>query len=187
MAQKTAFFTELFKLDEGEEETEDPEDPAVILRQFKPLHQPNQSERRAILGRETPSFLSSSSAVQASCSSSLIQSPSQPSRRRSQVIIPSSSCPVKMVKSAKVTSKKKKGKRKRAEPPDLLPDSQQLFKGLEFCMISPSLKWLWLNQSFVQTSFQIMIYHWLGDFGLKRQWNEVLCGCENGGQTLPIS
>ena len=185
MAQKTTFFSELSKLDESEEETEDPEDAAVILRQFKPLHKPCQSEKGAPLGRETPSFLSSSSAVQAS--SFLIQSPSQPSRRRSQVIISSSSCPLKIVKSAKVTPKKKKGKRKRAELPDLLPDSQQIFKGLQFCMISPTLKCLWLIQSFVQTSFQIMIYRRLGDFGLKRQWNEVLCGCENGGQTSPIS
>lgn len=137
MAQKFAFFTELFKLDEDEEETEDPEDAAVILRQFEPLNKTLQNGKKEIRRREkTPTVLASSSAVQAS--SSLIQSPSKPSRRRSQANISSSSRPVKIVKSAKVTPKEKKGKRKRAEPLDLLPDSQQIFKGLEFCMISPS-------------------------------------------------
>ena len=132
MARKIAFFTELFELDEDEEETEDPEDAAVILRQFKPLRQPFQNEKRAFLGCETSSLLSSSSAVQASSSS--IHSPSQPSQRPSPVNISNSSCPAKTVKSAKVTPRKK-GKRKRAESPELLSDSQQIFKGLEFCMI----------------------------------------------------
>ena len=132
MAQKIAFFTELFKLDEDDEETEDPEDAAVILRQFKPLRQPSQSEKRAFLGCGTSSFLSSSSAVQASLSS--IHSPSQPLQRPSRINISDSSCPAKTVKLAKVTSRKR-GKRKRAESLDLLSDSQQIFKGLEFCMI----------------------------------------------------
>lgn len=135
MAQKIAFFTELFKLDEDEEETEDPEDAAVILRQFKPLPKSLQSEERGLLGCKTSSLLSNASAVQASSSSN--QSPSEPLRRSSRVNISSSSYPVKMVKLAKVTPKKKTSRRKGSEPLKSLPDSQQIFKGLEFCMIPP--------------------------------------------------
>ena len=118
MAQKIVFFTELFRLDEDEEETEDPEDAAVILKQFKPLRQSRQCEQRAFLRCETSSPLSNTSVVEAS--SPLIQLPSEPSRRPPRV-------------KAKVTPKKK-GKRKRGQSLELLSDSQQIFKGLEFCM-----------------------------------------------------
>lgn len=124
MAQKIAFFTELFKLDEDEEEIEDPEDAAVILRQFKPVRQPLRSEKRMFHGCKTSSSLVNVSAVEAS--SSLTQ------QRPSPVNVSDSCRPVKTVKSAKVALRRK-GKRKRSESLELLPDSQQIFKGLEFC------------------------------------------------------
>lgn len=133
MAQKIAFFTELFKLDEDEEETEDTEDAAVILKQFKPLRQSLQSEERAFLGCKPSSLLLNVSTAEAS--SSLVQSPSQPSRTPSRVNTSGSSCPVEMVKSAKIPPKKGV-KRKRGESLELLPESQQIFKGLQFCMVA---------------------------------------------------
>lgn len=132
MAPKTAFFTELFKLDEDEEETEHPEEAAVILKQFKPLRQPPRSEERTFLGRKISAPLPNASPVEAS--SSLIQSPPELLRRPSCVDVSSRGRPVEMVKPAKAPPKKM-GKRKRGEPLELLPDSQQIFKGLEFCMI----------------------------------------------------
>lgn len=133
MDQKVAFFTELFGLDEDEDETEDPEDAAVIMRQFKaPCKPHNNSEEAAPLERTTSAAVSNASSQAASSS---IKSPSELVRVPSAIENPSSFRPVEVVKPAKAAPKRK-GKRKRGQSPELIPDSQQIFKGLAFCMIA---------------------------------------------------
>jgi hypothetical protein len=131
MEEKIAFFTELFKLDEDDEETEDPEDAAVILRQFKPPCKPPQPEERAPLERNTLVQLPDNSLKEASSS---IQPPPKLVPKASVGNRPSQRRSVDKQPPTKVASEKK-GKRKRDQPLELLPDSQQIFKGLTFCMI----------------------------------------------------
>lgn len=137
MDQKVAFFTELFALDEDEDETEDSEDPAVIMRQFKAPCKPHISEEEeAPLERTTSALVPNASSSQAASSS--IQSSSQPTRMPPAIGNSNTSSPVEVVKPAKAAPKMK-GKRKRVHSPKLIPDSQQIFKGLAFCMISQLL------------------------------------------------
>jgi hypothetical protein len=130
MEEKIAFFTELFKLDEDDEEIEDPEDAAVILRQFKPpckLPQPEERARNTLVQLPDDSLKEASSPIQSP--PKLVPKSSvgkRPSQRRSVDKQP----PTK-------AASEKKGKRKRDQPLELLPDSQQIFKGLTFCMIFP--------------------------------------------------
>lgn len=131
MAQKIAFFKELFQLDEDEDETEDPNDAAVILRQFNIPCKPPHREERSFLGPRIKPRIPTPPPVEVS---SPVKSPPV------HVPVPSvRSTPLKMVPPAKRLSKSK-GKRKRGECLELLPDSQQIFKGLAFCMIAQETK-----------------------------------------------
>jgi hypothetical protein len=132
MAQKIAFFKELFQLDEDEEEAEDPNDAAIILRQFNiPCKAPNRDDR-SFLGPRIKARLPVASPVEVS---SPIKSPTGHVPVPSLLSTPHVHDPLEMVPPAK-TSSKNKGKRKRGGSLELLPDSQQIFKGLAFCMIA---------------------------------------------------
>lgn len=133
MAEKTTFFTELFKLDEDEDEIEDLNDAAVILRQFQTPCQPVHRTRSAGFAGNISEPLPENSPMAVSPSS--IQSSSKTVRRSPKLIRSSPAHHTEVVDSVNTTLKRR-GKRKRDSSLESIPTAAQIFKGLVFCMVT---------------------------------------------------
>ena len=148
-AKKIAFFAELHELDEPDDESEDTSGIDLILQQSKtpprslPKQIPSQRLRSYYsLGRTTSAPLPNPSS-DAPNEVHIIQDGPSPSPV--PIINSALQCQVtvngrKMPNdgAAPITTKplsKATGKRKRGQSLEPIPDSQQIFKGLAFCMV----------------------------------------------------
>ncbi|MCJ1461503.1 hypothetical protein MMC07_000100 [Pseudocyphellaria aurata] len=145
-AKKIAFFKELYELDEPDDESEDTSGIGLILRQSTiPPSNPHPSERLRSsnpLGRTTSAPLANSSS-NARNKAHVLQDGPSPSP------VPNLNSPLhegvpgagQNMPASGVTATSRKplskatGKRKRGQSLELVPDSQQIFKGLAFYFI----------------------------------------------------
>lgn len=158
-AKKIALFTDLYELDESDDESEDTSEIELILRQSKnPI--PNPIPPRSLPKLNPP--LRSCHPLGRTISAPLPNSSNAPNKVHIVQVDPCPE-PVPIVNSAfqnhitvdghkmsnggvATTStkplSKAKGKRKRGQSLELIPDSQQVFKGLSFCMASTLVRLL---------------------------------------------
>lgn len=148
-AKKIAFFAELHELDEADDESEDTSGIGLILQHGKTLPRslPKQYQSQALrsyhsLGRTTSAPLPESSSHAANEVHIFRDSPSPSpvpiihSALQGQVTVHGRKMPND--KTAPISKKplsKAPGKRKRGQSLEQIPDSQQIFKGLAFCMV----------------------------------------------------
>lgn len=148
-AKKIALFTELHELDESDDESEDTSEIGLILQQSKilPRSLPKKHLSQPLrschpLGRTTSAPLPNSSShapnevltfQNGPCTSPV---PNVNPALDYQVTVDGSKMPNGgVVATSKKPLSKAKGKRKRGQSLETVPDSQQVFKGLAFCMV----------------------------------------------------
>lgn len=141
-AKKIAFFKELYELDEPDDESEDTSGIGLILRPSKiPPRSTERLRSSNPLGRTTSAPLPYSSS-NARNEAHILQDgpcpspvPNVNSARHDQVTIAGRNMPASGVAAtSRKPRSKATGKRKRGQSLELIPDSQQIFKGLAFCM-----------------------------------------------------
>lgn len=143
-AKKISFFKELNELDESDDESEDTSKIDLILRQSKsPPHSLSKQPLRSCypLARTSSAPLPNSSS-HAPNEVHMIQDrpcpspvPMVSSDLSFQVTVDGHKMPNGGVTATSINPlSKSKGKRKRGQSLEPIPDSQQIFKGLAFCM-----------------------------------------------------
>ena len=122
---KEAFFEELYQLDQDSSE-EDQSNASVILRQSKPISSPSKAL--------TPNNIPQASSLPRVKLLAKSSSPPESPKRSAQVIFDTPTIGKKAANmSAQQGPSKYIGKRKRDQPLELKPESQQIFSGLAFC------------------------------------------------------
>lgn len=146
-AKKIAFFTDLYELDESDDESDDTSEIGRILRQSKILVPPRSLPKLTPhlrschpLGRTTSAPLPNSS----NAPNKVHISQGGPCPDPVPIVNPAFQNHITVdrhkMSNGKVATtstkplSKAKGKRKRGQSLELIPDSQQVFKGLSFCM-----------------------------------------------------
>lgn len=142
---KVAFLKEIYALDEPDDETEDTAGISEILRDSKKVPSPESSQRKGSIvvsnrrgnGHKisNPVPVKVNKNVRGPCPPAAIV---EPPPTNDQVLIKENamhSSELNIARSKKVATAAK-GKRKRGYALDILPEAQQLFKGLAFCSSS---------------------------------------------------
>lgn len=138
-AIKVAFFKEIYELDEPDDETEDTAGISEILRDSKKVPSPELPQRR---GRISVSNLLGNRhnpvPVEVNKETSWTFPPDvilEPPSTDDEVLIKENAMHNSEVNIARTKKaiKAAKGKRKRGDALQILPEAQQLFKGLAFC------------------------------------------------------
>lgn len=148
-AVKVAFFKELYALDEPDDETEDTAGISEILRDSKKVPSPEipQRRRRMLVSNLRGNAHMISNPVSAEKvpepfpQAAILEQPPT----NDQVLINDNAMHSSEVNIActKNVATAARGKRKRGDGPEILPEAQQLFKGLAFCssLYFPSRLW----------------------------------------------
>lgn len=197
-AKKIAFFKDLHELDESDDESEDTSEIGLILQQSKipprslPKTHLNSPLRSCYpLGRTTSAPLPKSS----NAPNEVNKIQDGPCRSPVPIVSPAIHCEAnvdghKMPNGgvAQTSTKplfKAKGKRKRGQSLELIPDSQQIFKGLAFCMSFTLVRLLRrILRDETQTLFPTTTSHHHADFESEKRLSVELFGSENGGMAL---
>lgn len=151
-AIKVAFFKEIYALDGPDDETEDTAGISEILRDSNKVPSPALSQRkgRTVVSNRrgnghtisSPVSVEVNKAVPGRCPPAAIL---EPPHIDDQALIKSNAMhdgEVKISHTKKVAAAAK-GKRKRGDALEILPEAQQLFKGLAFCSSSQFHSKLW--------------------------------------------
>lgn len=142
-AIKVAFFKEIYALDEPDDETEDTAGISEILRDSKMTPSPELPQRRGrsnrrgnahnpVLAEKVPDPFPPAAIL-------------EPPPTNGQALIKENamhSSEVNLARTKNIATAAR-GKRKRGDVLEILPEARQLFKGLAFCSSSKFLEILW--------------------------------------------
>lgn len=141
-AIKAAFFKEIYALDEPDDETEDTAGISEILRDSKKLPSPESPQRRGRMSvnnrRGNAHIISNPVPAEKVPEPFPPAATLEPPPTDDQVLIKGNamhSSEVNIARTKKVATAARR-KRKRGDALEILPEAQQLFKGLEFCSSS---------------------------------------------------
>ena len=210
---KRYFFTELYGLDVSDDTLNDVDNVLANLRAAKPVRKaPTSSQtfnsRRAnctqrqfpVLGRtvSAPTGLISEKAKLPRAEPLPHDGEIQPDAAAAPVLRPPVTEGLELhsptaagrqnLRAPAQVAPNAKGKRKRGPSREVLPEAQQIFRGLKFCKLSflsrPPFPMVLIP---CQTSYPTMTWLLHESFGLPRYSREVQHGSSSGTTTLPIS
>lgn len=207
--EKEIYFEELFDLDEPDCSSGGVNDILNELeasRPSKPLFSSSQNKRRPShiprplrhLGRTVSAPINGTSPLRATSTEVLHEvQESRTKRAGLSVSIDSINHQARQPSTPDKGSKKSSEpfkmsiaagrKRKRGKSLDVLPEAQQIFKGLRFCMLCLEQPGKETILTSGQISYQTTTLLQRGSFGSGRLWREVSPGSSNGTRVLPMS
>ncbi len=210
---KRCFFTELYELDVADDTLNDVDNVLANLRAAKPVRKaPTSSQTVNSRGANCtqPQFrvLGKTVSAPASLISERAKLPlAEPIPHDGEIQLDASLAPVlrppvteglelqsrtaadrQNLKAPVQMAPNAKGKRKRGRSLEVLPEAQQIFRGLKFCKLfflsRPPSPMVLIP---CKTSYPTMTWLLPESFGLPRYSREVQRGSRNGTTTLPIS